>query len=597
MKKLLRKKTTILNFSILLCLILITSCADKDSDTVIKIDDRKISFEEFQSRLNSIPQTLKLPIHELKQNLTATLIAETVFSCEAQKEKLDTLKRVSLLAEEYKNEALYEEWMNKEVRAKINVSEKEILDAYPKFVEKRSVNFWTVKSLAESEKLRKGLLKGNKLDIQPQFKEIEYSVSLPEIENAVYNLKSGEISDPILVDSLYYIFKLVTKEPVAEFKKYSRNELLPEVEKRVRERKEKYSVDQKISSLMNDRSFSINKQAYNFLLQQLYPVIYNRNGLKYKNPESIQYELLVSEIRKENSFKQTLITFDDNSNWTVEDCWEMISVSPYPLNYENPNDLEKGLFDVLKRIILLNSVSQDALQREYNNTGYVKQQSAMWQTNILAQSYISKAREEIFIEDERLIQIYDSTKYDFMQPEKFKIIPLIVKDKKLSNKLYKRIIAGTDIVKITKQYSLNKLAVNSKEPGLYITRNMWGKIGEALVNMKPGDISKPIENKDGTFAIVKLLEIKRPAPFEFEKIKDKVYSLAVDKQLQNRLNNYLREVIANYKISIDQKLIDKIEYFGGNMGIKKTHFPIRSSVPMFPFFDHKAKWYRDIAGL
>ncbi|MGD8781274.1 MAG: hypothetical protein PVH88_20205 [Ignavibacteria bacterium] len=73
-------------------------------------------------------------------------------------------------------------------------------------------------------------------------------------------------------------------------------------------------------------------------------------------------------------------------------------------------------------------------------------------------------------------------------------------------------------------------------------------------------------------------------------IAETVFS--IDKRLQNKLNTFLSDVIGNYEIEINRDALEKVEYFGGNMGVKKTHFPLRSAVPMFLIFDHNAKWYQ-----
>ncbi len=578
----------------LIALMFLAACSGKKDETVLKINDRVISIDEFENRLNNIPQTLNVSEKKLKENLASTLVAESVLAFEAEKRRLDTLSRISSLIEQYRAEALFEKWMDSEIESKPEVTEEEIKEAYPRFVENRNVDFWVLPDIATAEEIRDELKVGKDLSQVPEHKQIVFAEALKRVEDVVYGLTEGEVSDPVEVDSSYYIFKLTGKEPVPENRKYGFIAMKPEIEKRIRTRKQNNLADKVLGSLMADKEFTVNREAYNFLLQQLYYTLYDKNGLKYDSPDLLQLELFQRVINPDNKFDQTIVEFNDGRSWSVMDCWRLLSVSPYPLNYRNPADLQSGLFEVLKRIILLRTVAENARGIGMDESEEVIKQTRLWSDNILAQGLISVVRSNINVSDYELMSFYDSTKYDFMKPAMRKILPIIVRDKSLAGSIYNRIVKGEDVLALGKEYSLNKIAFNSNSPGMFISENMWGDIGKEVFKMKAGEISMPVAGIDTTYAVIKLMETKEAAPYPYEEIRARLNTILVDSQLQLDMEKVLTENIGDYDIYINSELIGQAKYYGGNMGVNKSHFPLRDAIPVFPLFNSNAEWYKSL---
>lgn len=561
---------------------------------VIQVNDKIIRQQEFADRLNGLPQIGGYSADEVKENLICTLIAESILSFEASKNKLDKTDHVRTLSDQYSNEALYEQWMDSEVRNPVRVSNDELKNAYKRFRQERIVEYWTSPSIAEARKISESVSKGLDTKDQPQLKKIDYGQSLESVEELVYNLKEGGVSKPILVDNLYYVFKLVKSSPHPKYSQQTFPYWIPTIEKIIRDRKEDAVLDKKFAQLMADKDFSIKKDAYNFLLEQLYPVIYDKNELKYKQPEQIQTQLLAKEIRSENMFDRPLVIFKQGNQWTVKDFWQKLSVSPFPLNYKDPEDLKAGLVDLIRRTILFESVNGDARKKQYQNSDYVKNQSAMWNDNLLAKALMSSYEKNINVSESDLLQRYEQVKDKNLKPEMRRIIPLFVKDRKLADDLLQQIRSGADITDLAVKYSENKMGLSKTDPGVYIKKDYWGEVGKEAFNLKVGQNSNVIVTNDTGFAIIKLVAIQGAAPYKYEEVRSQIEEVMKSETLQQQLNGLLQKTAKNYKVKINRDAVKKVEYMGGNMGIKKTHFPLRNFVPTMPLFDHNAKWYKEI---
>jgi peptidyl-prolyl cis-trans isomerase C len=572
-----------------------TFVPNSDDETVIQINNYKIGYREFEDRLNDLPlpNESSYPLDELKENLACTLIAESVLAMEAQKENMDTLSQVKLFSDQFHKEALYEQWMNAEVKSKVQVKDDEVQRGYNRLQEIRHVDYWTSPTDKGANEIRSKVIKGKKTDIKPTLKQLEYGQALENVEDSVYSMKVGQISRPIKIDSLYYVFKLVKTEKDKRYTKEDVGFYRSTITERIRAKKELYAMSDKLNVLMQDKGYSLDTKAYKFLVNRLEPIIFNEQNPKENRAIIIQQEISGTSTNNEDMFSKPLIEFKGGKTWTVADVWQKLSVCPYPLNFDSPKELKYGLIDVLKEVVLLESIATDSDGKGYGNSYYVQYQSQMWNNNLLAGSLLSKFRESNPVDEKDLLAFYDTTKTQHMQPERRKIIPVVVKDKKLANNIYKQIQGGADILTLAKKYSVNKINLDAKEPGSYITSGSWGEAGKAVFKLTPGQITKPEKVDDTTYAIIKLLEVKSTEPYSYNQIHDQLYGTYQDLKLQEYVDGFLLKVIKNYDIKINWKTLSQVQFFGGNMGVKKTHFPLRSAVPGFPFFLHSAKWFNE----
>ncbi len=566
----------------------------QDDGIIIQVNNRKIFLSEFQSRLNDIPLLTNKSLNEIKEDLACTLIAEAILAFEAVKENLHKTEKAALIIDQYNKEALYEEWMNSEIRRKVEITDKEIISGYDKLKEQRFVEYWKVNSPDEAKSLIAELQYCKSTLNNSEIKLLEYAESLEEVEDVVYNLQIGEISKPVLVDSLYYIFRLKKKIPHPDYSKNDMQYWKGVIEKRIRERKERKILDEALLILLKEKDFTVNRDSYNFIYEQLLPIVYKIDKRKAEEPEIIQDEIKAKSTSGENRFNQPLLNFKDGSTLSASDFWKMLAVSPYPLNYKNPDDLRIGLMDVIKKTVLLNSVADDAQKKSYDNSGYVKSETEMWKTNFLASELLNKYRQAIKITDEDLLHRYDSLKGNYIKPEMRRIIPIVMRNKKLAEEIYKKINNGEDFISIAEKSEQNIYKIDKDTPGIFITSNEWGIIGKTVFGMKTSEVSGIIEAEDSTYSIVKLIEIREQAPFVYDEIKEKLRVDYENDILQNEINKLLEEKAGNYTINLNRKIMTRAEYFGGNMLVKKTHFPLRNAVPSFLLFNHKAKWYTNL---
>ncbi len=166
----------------------------KASPVVLDVQGTAITAEEFSRRLNFAPRLdAAKPDSERRKAMAASIIAELMFARQAERAHLDTAAAVIASAKESEKEAVYEQWMKREIGDNVAFTNEEVRGAYRRLVEQRTVDFAAFDDLAAARHVRGRLLKGEQLSSvrdsrgNPvlQSKTLSYGEALPPIEDVV----------------------------------------------------------------------------------------------------------------------------------------------------------------------------------------------------------------------------------------------------------------------------------------------------------------------------------------------------------------------------------------------------------------------------
>jgi len=144
MKKIINVKSIKVWFLLLIILFFISKCTNStDREVVAKIGDLSISIYEFKNivQFNPYLSTIKNS-DSLKKFILNTLIAEKIFVLEANKNNIVNNDKTKNIISQYRREAIYEKFWQKEIFDKIKITEAELKDAYFKSKEKRVIKYF-----------------------------------------------------------------------------------------------------------------------------------------------------------------------------------------------------------------------------------------------------------------------------------------------------------------------------------------------------------------------------------------------------------------------------------------------------------------------
>lgn len=170
-------------------------------------------------------------------------------------------------------------------------------------------------------------------------------------------------------------------------------------------------------------------------------------------------------------------------------------------------------------------------------------------------------KSHITITDEDVSAYYKEHKGDFTGNEKVRIAqifvpvsPKLTKNQRLARQnLIMRIEAelykGKSFQDILTEYAHNPLVQATGDLGWFKRRDLMKPIADTAFKLKKGAISEVIETKSG-FHIIKVLDIVREKPQSFQDVKDKIQRILYQKELEKRLDQWLKQARENANVQI-----------------------------------------------
>ncbi len=227
------KKLLILMFAAVLA----SGCTQKgdlDNSVIAKINDTKITKEDFLREISRVPEWARdrFKGKEGKEQFLDELIKKELIYLDAKKKGLDKDKEFIAKVEEFKKMTLLAAVLKKEIEEKTEVAEKDIKDFYDKnpdeFKKGAAVRarHILVDTEAEANDIVAKIKKGE------DFSELAKSLSkdkdsaqkggdlgffsqgrmVPEFEKAAFSLKPDEVSNPVKTQFGYHIIKVIDKK-------------------------------------------------------------------------------------------------------------------------------------------------------------------------------------------------------------------------------------------------------------------------------------------------------------------------------------------------------------------------------------------------
>jgi len=375
---------------------------------------------------------------------------------------------------------------------------------FSKMVEKYSADL-------QSRKLggNKGYVKWEQLD--------------PQIRDEIFALKRYEISKP-----------LPTNQGV---------EIVQVLERRIFPRKP-YEIARSeiLNGLMRQHTRKLNKAYltywkhlqkkyrltwYNSNIKLLADSLYfpqpHRAGKKFIPDTSSQFKKLSPE-----QMKLPLVKYIGKT-YTIEDFANIVSTGP---NHRprKPIRGEKAIRDILSNKLQREIIILEGKKRHLIRKPRYQKQIQDFTDRQMYQAVRSKEiMKKITVNDSLLKKYYHEHLGLYKVPPKMKVQAIMVKDKKLADRIYRLALNGANFSRLAEKY--NQMVTSKKNKGMlgYINRNSYGLIGKEAFRAKVGEIRGPIA-MGRNFYVIKILG-RKPE-------REKTYKEArmdVEKDLRTRL--------------------------------------------------------------
>ena len=157
---------------------------------------------------------------------------------------------------------------------------------------------------------------------------------------------------------------------------------------------------------------------------------------------------------------------------------------------------------------------------------------------LIQEKIFNKVTSDVKVSNAELQKYYDQHQSQYGTPEQRDVAHILVKNKALADKLYKRVKAGEDFAKLAKQYSQDP---GSKNAGgkLTITKGTTvAPFDQVAFLLQTGAISRPIKTNFGYHIIKALSAVKAAKTTPFTKVRKTIRTQLLQQKKSTATTNW-----------------------------------------------------------
>ncbi len=164
-----------------------------------------------------------------------------------------------------------------------------------------------------------------------------------------------------------------------------------------------------------------------------------------------------------------------------------------------------------------------------------------------------EVKSRIVIPEERIKEYYEKHKAQFATEEKVRISAIFLKAKdpndpdeikrlmKRAEVIMERLKAGQDFSELAEQFSEGPGAEEGGDLGYFKINELDPELRKIIKNMKVGEVSGPIIRPFG-IQIIKLVDRKKAGVKPLEEVRDYIYRILYNKEVEKRYSSWLNEL-------------------------------------------------------
>lgn len=349
--------------------------------------------------------------------------------------------------------------------------------------------------------------------------------TIAEFQSAAYSTPIGQVCKPVLTDYGYHVI-LVEDERASEFADLSEeayeaevyNAALSAVYGKLRELADAYDT-----AILEEKHLVYNDAALQFILDGI-------NDKVAKNKIVGNSKLnLVSTLQ--GLAGTHVVCVLDGKGYGIKwfaDRFDRMPTTRHP-QVTSVDDLKTAF-----RTILLQEVGyKKGLDAGLKNNRSFTDKFSEFKNSVLFDAYVKYVVNNIPEPSESEIQEYYKNNKDesFVDGEKVSVREIKVRENDEIDAIYTDLLNGADFETLARENSLT----NPQEGGkiLPFAEGRYSLMGQAAFALNPGNFSSPVENLDGTWSLVYLIE-KLPEQYTpLEKVTNRIVSV-LKRESQNK---------------------------------------------------------------
>jgi len=369
---------------------LMLSCQKKEKPPVLaKVDGKEISLEEFKLAYQFNPFLTRVQNPDsAKWFLLKSLIAEKLIALNGPTND----QQIQDLLEAYRHEATIEVFWKKVIEPKVTITDSELQQAYLRSKIKKVVQYLIFTDHNEARQAYQLIRQGMSFEQLAQLRgfdehfilsdTLSFTGQLPHIEEQVFKMKVGEVSPPVKEGLYFFVLKVIGEQRDIFTSEEDFNYRENSLRKKLKRQRMQKAMEQFLAQNLPQTPYQLSKEKVKQLLKVIEKRIFENH--KFGKNEGLTSDLsfLPDELAND-LLNLPLVDFYYGERWTVKYLLKRLSVSSYPLRFDNRGLFRKSFLLALKNILDDQIILHEAQQRNLHNSDYVKQQVAIWRDYLL----------------------------------------------------------------------------------------------------------------------------------------------------------------------------------------------------------------------
>lgn len=197
---------------------------------------------------------------------------------------------------------------------------------------------------------------------------------------------------------------------------------------------------------------------------------------------------------------------------------------------------------IRNELIDLEVIAQEAAKKNLDKQAEAAQILELTRQNILRKIFLQDYVKSHPVTEDAVKQAYENAKKEALGTNQYKIAHIIVENKKEADAILAKIKNNGKFEKLAKEKSLDPQSKeNGGEIGWVFPSRLPPALSEAILKLKKGQVSAPVQNQYG-WSIYKLNDVRDFPPFEEVKV-----SIQMDIQNKN-LQELIKTLRANAEV-------------------------------------------------
>jgi hypothetical protein len=302
----------------------------------------------------------------------------------------------------------------------------------------------------------------------------------------------------------------------------------------------------------------------------------------------------------ENDFNQIKIKLGENLDkvllnintltYTTNQFITFLTFEDFKLKNPTEEGISKKLLDYIKFFAEQELITEEGIKQNLHKLPEVQEDLKMWKENLLAQLVENRYVDSITITDDEILSEYNKRYEEKKIKEEIKVQEIMVHSLDQVENILNQLDKNDNFGKLAEKFT-ERTNFKQKQGILgYITKDMFGEIGEIAHKLNVGDVYGPIKTTEG-YSIIKILDKRTDSTkATFESVKDIIKHGLFSQKSYKLLNEKTAELAKKYGIEIDFTNLKSLKLTNINM-FTHRFMGFGGKIAATPFTNSLYQWY------